>query len=140
MLATVEIRFCATQPPIVDVENSSEKSRRSRETMVKSLFTWLRDKKQVRKIVQVIVYDHPSAPCRDEVIKYCLESFDIRYLDWNKEDLSVDMLQIAAKNLQELWLTWSGRKSALLGWCNNQCGLILLQKVRCLTQCNTCTR
>lgn len=136
MLATVEIRFSVTQVPTVDVEGYSETDRRARETLVKNFFTWLRDKRKVRRIVQVIVYDHPLAPCRDEVIKSCLEGFDVRYLDWNKEDLSVDMLQQAAMNLQELWLTWSGRKSALLGWCNQTCGLILLQKVRCFTQRN----
>lgn len=131
MLATVEIKFRATQVPTVDVEGYSEIDRRARETFVKNFFTWLRDKKKVRRIVQIIVYDHPLAPCRDEVIKSCLEGFDVRYLDWNKEDWSVDMLQKVATNVQELWLTWSGRKSVLLGWCNQKCGLILLQKVRC---------
>jgi hypothetical protein len=135
MLATVEIRLSATLVPTVDVEGYSETDRTARETLIKDFFTWLQDKRKVRKIVQVIVYDHPLAPCRDEVITSCLEGFDVRYLDWNKEDLSVDMLQKAATNLQELWLTWSGRKTALLGWCNQKCGLILLQKVRCFTQC-----
>jgi hypothetical protein len=136
MLATVEIRFSATQVSSVSIEGYSETDRSARETLVKNFFAWLRDKRKVKRIVQVIVYDHPLAPCRDEVIKSCLEGFDVRYLDWNKEDLSVDILEKAATNLQELWLTWSGRKSSLLGWCNQKCGLILLQKVRCFTQRN----
>jgi hypothetical protein len=34
-----------------------------------------------------------------------------------------------APNLQELWLSWSGRDSVLFGWSNPEHGLGMLKKV-----------
>jgi len=136
MLACVELGLCDTRAlaldsfaSVRDAKEHLERDRNLRENRVQSLFKWLRDNKGVKRIIRLVVYDHPQAPCRDEVIKLCLQKFDVRYLDWNKEDLSVDMLQNVAPNLQELWLTWSGRKSALFGWCNEKYGLRLLKQV-----------
>jgi hypothetical protein len=129
MLACVEVGLDETRTPPRHVEGQSRKDREVRETRVQRLFDWIR-RKGVKRIVRLVVYDHPLAPCRDDVIRSCLKGFDVRYLDWNKEDLSVDMLQHVAPRLQELWLTWSGRKSALLGWCNEKYGLRLLKQVR----------
>lgn len=130
MLACVEVSLYARQAAAGDSEAQSEEERDTREKLVTKLFDWLRGAKQVKRIVQLVIYDHAQAPCRDEVVKACLKGFDVRYLDWNKEDLSIDVLQEVAPNLQKLWLTWSGRKSALHGWANERYGVLLLQKVR----------
>lgn len=132
VLACVELGLYDDTSPTTEITGPArrtqvERDRKSRETRVLRLFQWLRDKRNVRKIVRLVVYDHPEAPCRDEVIKSCLRDFDIRYLDWNKEDISIDVVQSVAPNLRELWLTWSGRNSTLLGWCNEKYGLRLLK-------------
>jgi len=150
MLACVELGLDDTPTASLESVGSHYKSlhgveydRTSRESRVKGLFHFLRERKSVKRIVRVVVHDHPQAPCRDDVIKTCLQEFDVRYLDWDKEDLSVDMLQDVAPQLQELWLTWSGRKSALHGWSNREYGLPQLKKVRCFkrahsTRCEKC--
>jgi hypothetical protein len=130
MLACVEVSLFTTQRATGEGDGHSAEDRNKREVLVKRLFDWLRGQKETKRIVQLVVYDHPQAPCRDEVLKACLRGFDVRYLDWNKEDMSIDMLQEVAPNLQRLWLTWSGRKSTLHGWANQRYGVFMLQKVR----------
>lgn len=103
-----------------------QQDRKARENRVKSLFEWLRVR-QVKRIVRLVVYDNPEMPCRDHVIRDCLRGFDIRYLDWDKEDMSVDVVKDATPNVRELWLSWSGRNSVLLGWCNETDGLRMLK-------------
>ncbi len=143
VLACVELVLDDTATEALDgpkptgraAERLEKEAQRRREERVRGFFDWLRSKRGVKRIVKLMVYDHPHAPCGDKVIKSCLKGFDIRSLDWDKEDLSVSLLaeKDIAPNLQELWLTWSGRDSALLGWSNKEHGLRMLTKVLCLS-------
>ncbi|KAJ8127354.1 hypothetical protein O1611_g6283 [Lasiodiplodia mahajangana] len=134
MLACVELNLNDSRATVFS-DVMSSLNRKVRETRVQKFFRWLRCERGVKKIVKLVVYDHPQMPCKDEVIKNCLQHFDIRYLDWNKEDLAIDMIHSVAPNLQELWLTWSGRKSTLFGWGNEKHGLRLLKQLGTLYVC-----
>lgn len=103
---------------------------------MRSAFTML-EKKGVERILKLIVSDNKERPCSDEVIVDCIKRFDVRYLDWRKEDLSADAVLSAAPNLTELWLYSSGRSAVLQGWaaskalCNlNQVGFITVLFIR----------
>jgi hypothetical protein len=84
---------------------------------------------KVRRIVKLIVEDDPDLPCSDETIEDCLYGFDIRYLNWNKDDICVRSLVEKAPNLKELEVSWCGRYSTLMGWSNIEYGLRRLNKV-----------
>ncbi|KAL2265880.1 hypothetical protein VTJ83DRAFT_6980 [Remersonia thermophila] len=123
-----------TKMPQDAAENLEQDARRCREHRVKSFFGWLRNAKKVRRIVKLVVNDNPWYPCGNNIIQSCLSGFDIRYLDWDKQDLSIYALEQkgVSPNLQELWLSWSGRDSALFGWSNTEHGVGMLKKLRTL--------
>lgn len=94
-----------------------------------NVFRWLKEKKQVKKILKVVVEDNPNQFCSDETIESCLECMDeIRFLNWNKRDLSVPTLS-KAKGLTELSLYSSGINAVLHHW-SDQNGLVKLHKLR----------
>lgn len=91
---------------------------------------WLRQK-GVQRILKLVVRDNQSLQCQDETIEKALRDWDIRYLDWNKLDMSIDIIQRGgAKNLVELCLTSSGSNTALIGWTDPKYGLVTLTEVR----------
>lgn len=104
-------------------------ARDSRMDIVIDFFKWLRNTKKVERIVKLVVRDNQSFPCTDETIEKCLEKFDIRYLDWNKNDICIQTLQKHTGNLRELWVSWSGRNSTLFGWLNKEHGLKCFKQV-----------
>ncbi|ESU15292.1 hypothetical protein FGSG_08102 [Fusarium graminearum PH-1] len=71
--------------------------------------------------------DSPAQPprqTRDAVIEECLRDFDVRYLQWTKDDLCIEVLHNAGlSNVKELWLQWSGRNSVLYSWSCKDTGL-----------------
>lgn len=87
-------------------------------------FRWFRDW-GVRKILKVVVHDGDH-PHRDEEIEEALagivnrkrlhKSFDVEVLDWHKEDLCPQVIQVATPMVREIHLRWSGRNSVLRGW------------------------
>ncbi|KAF5667799.1 hypothetical protein FHETE_5568 [Fusarium heterosporum] len=97
---------------------------------LKKMFRMIR-KRQVKQILKVTIYDNPKRPCSDETIQACLEGFDVRYLDWNKPDLSIDVIHAACPRLAEIKLYSSGRKSVFSGWTSNT-GLCNLHQLKCL--------
>jgi len=101
--------------------------RHKRMELTEKFFKWLRDDKKVKRIVKLLVKDDPYLPCDDDTIEKCLRDFDIRYLDWDKDDICIQTLKAQAPNLQELWLSWSGRNSTLHGWSNKHFGLCSLK-------------
>lgn len=105
------------------VERLKITARRDHMNSVLGFFEWLRDIKGVKRIVKLVVSDDQDLPCSDEVIEQCLHGFDIRYLDWNRDDICSMSLKAEAPFLREVWLSWSGRNSSLLGWSNPDCGL-----------------
>lgn len=106
------------------------KARKDRMDRLGKFFEWLRTKKRVKRILKLIIKDDPELPCSDEIIEKCLENFDVRYLDWNKDDIDIQCLQSKAASLRELWLSWSGRNSTLIAWASKDYGLPSLKQVR----------
>lgn len=141
MLACVELTLDDSAPHLASEASHQDRdgaqeaelsARGQREKRVMKFFDWLRRERGVKRIISLVVNDHPRIPCRDNVIRFCLNGFDIRYLDWDKEDLCIDILTETAPNVQELGLVWSGRASTLHGWANTESGLRTLRKVRTL--------
>lgn len=80
-----------------------------------TIFDELRER-GVRRILRVTVEDDFDNPCTDEVIESCIRGLDVRYIDWRKPDLCLDVLVRAAPNVVELTLYSSGSSVVLRGW------------------------
>lgn len=92
-------------------------------------FRWFR-KQNVQRILKVVIVDDSTFPCSDETIEECLRGFDVRYLNWNKDDFCPAILHSAKlHNIRELWLSWSGRNSVLYSWSCKDTGLPTMKKV-----------
>jgi hypothetical protein len=90
---------------------------------LRAVFDWLR-KKGVRRILRLVIVDNQEWQCSDETIEECLKGWDIRHLDWNKRDLSIEIIKNGeAAKMVELFLSWSGQNTALLGWSDPDYGL-----------------
>jgi len=92
-----------------------------------NVFKWLR-KKDVKRIVKVVVRDNMLRSCSDETIEKALKGFDIRYLDWDKPDICCETIRAVAPDVVELWLNASGNNAVLWGWSDDG-GLKTLTKV-----------
>ncbi|KAG5785387.1 hypothetical protein H9Q73_000968 [Fusarium xylarioides] len=88
-------------------------------------FHWLHNEKKVDKILKLIVND-TKQPHRDEVIEEAVggkssskdglqHDFKVEILKWHKVDLDPTTIGVAAPNVRELHLDWSGNNVALLG-------------------------
>jgi hypothetical protein len=90
---------------------------------LKQTFEMLR--KRVKKIMKVTVIDNQLRPCKDCTIMQCLEGFDVKYLDWRKDDMCIDVILQAAPNVAEVTLYSSGNRTVLRGWAarNGLCNL-----------------
>ncbi|KAM3069733.1 hypothetical protein ACMFMG_010443 [Clarireedia jacksonii] len=73
-------------------------------------------RKSVGRIIKLTVWDNEDMPCNDDTIAKCLHDFDVRYLDWKKRDLSIDVVRLEAPNVVELWLKSRDSSSALRAW------------------------
>ncbi|KAM0265159.1 hypothetical protein ACHAQJ_000312 [Trichoderma viride] len=80
------------------------------------IFHWLRHSAGVTKIIRIVVEDDPKDPHSDEVIEHSLKDFDVEEWKWFKWDLCIDTIFVAAPNVREVTLYWSGNKAILKGW------------------------
>jgi hypothetical protein len=94
---------------------------------LRSVFDLIRTKK-VKKILRLTVTDNFERPCSDEVIEDCLRNFDIRYLDWRKYDLCIDVVLNAAPRVVELWLYSNSNNAVLRSWAASN-GICYLKRV-----------
>jgi hypothetical protein len=116
-------------PVDVHSNDSPHRAWAMRTNSVIKAFLWL-ERRSVRRILKVVIVDDSTFPCSDETIEQCLQSFDIRYLNWNKDDLCIEILHKAGlTNIKELWLSWSGRNSVLYSWSCKDTGLPTMGKV-----------
>ncbi|KAL2862236.1 uncharacterized protein BJX67DRAFT_310853 [Aspergillus lucknowensis] len=92
------------------------------------IFDWLR-KRDVKKIIRVIVMDSGEVPHTDEAIVESLKDFEVEVWDWRKFDICSETIQLAAKDVRVLHLYSSGINAVLRGW-SSEVGLVLLGKVR----------
>lgn len=65
--------------------------------------------------MRLTVRDNPPYFCSDETIEKCLEGLEIRYLDWNRPDLSTHTL-LKAPDLVQVDLYWDGIYAVLCSW------------------------
>ena len=93
-----------------------------------SVLKWLRDRKGVRKIIEVQVADSQYHPHSEQVIEESLEGFDVEILNWKRADLSVDSISIAAPNVKKLYLYSNGSKASIGHWGGSD-GVGRLEKV-----------
>lgn len=90
---------------------------------VKRILDWLRGEKEVTGIYELRVRDSLFIPHCEEIIKNCLDKFDIEVLDWERVDLSLEPLKDTCKNLKQLtlygssWTSlqyWTGEDAMIL--------------------------
>jgi hypothetical protein len=103
-------------------------SRTSRRDEVPRVLKWLKDVKNVTRIVQLSVEDSFENPHTEETIENAIMPFDIRILKWKRLDLSIDSILCSAKNVEHLYLYSSGNRAALTQWLGD-CGVRRLDKV-----------
>ena len=104
--------------------NTPEEIRDANFRCLVSVFKWMRDEKGVKKILKLVVVDNQGWQFSDDQIQQALKEWDVRYLDWNKRDLSLDAIGKGGESkLKELWLTWGGQNTVLLGWSDVEYGL-----------------
>uniref|UniRef100_A0A4E9DRG0 Peptidase S8/S53 domain-containing protein n=1 Tax=Gibberella zeae TaxID=5518 RepID=A0A4E9DRG0_GIBZA len=105
------------------IDITTARHRAERTESIKRVFSWFR-KQKVKRILNLVVRDDARSPCSDAVIEECLRDFDVRYLQWTKDDLCIEVLHNAGlSNVKELWLQWSGRNSVLYSWSCKDTGL-----------------
>lgn len=95
---------------------------------LKFFFDWLYGK-GVRHILKVVVDDHEDPPHSDQAIEDALRLFEVETLDWSREDLCPETIQVAGRNVRELYLRWSGNRSVLRAW-GEPDGLPKLEKLQ----------
>jgi hypothetical protein len=108
-------------------ELQQQKLGRGRSEML-FFFRWLR-RKQVNKILKVVVADHRELPHSDEAIEEALRGFNVEILDWGKVDLSPDVLLKSCENLREVHLHWGGNNTVLRAWSEPE-GLPMLKQLK----------
>lgn len=123
-------------PAAMMSRDARDQRRKENANHLEAVLKWLKDTKGVKQIIKLVVRDDKDGPCSDEAIERCLKIYDIRYLDWQKEDICVQtLLEGQAKNLVEVSLYSSGKDSTLWSWSSND-GLRQLERVRHLPSVN----
>lgn len=82
---------------------------------VQRILRWLHGEKHVTGIYELRVRDSLFIPHCEEIIKSCLDKFDIEVLDWERVDLSLEPLKDTCKNLKQLTL-YGGSWTSLQYW------------------------
>jgi hypothetical protein len=93
---------------------TEEETGRGRKDMV-FFFEWLR-KKDVVRILKVIVDESQPVAHSDEAIERALDGFHVEILDWRKVDLCPDTIVTACPELRAIYLCWSGNNAVLRAW------------------------
>jgi hypothetical protein len=91
------------------------------------LFDFLR-RKNVKRVIRVIVDDRLDPPHSDEAIEKALGGLKVEIWDWRKHDLCTETIITAAPDTREVCLYWSGNNAVLRGW-GEQGGLNLLRRL-----------
>jgi hypothetical protein len=125
--ATVEKNITDPNAKRLNREHLEMEDWRGHMLHLKSIFDMLRSR-GVERILKVTVKDNFRRPCRDGIIYECLKDFDVRYLDWQKNDLCIDVVLATAPRVAELTLYSSGIKTVLRGWAARN-GLCTLNQV-----------
>jgi hypothetical protein len=100
------------------------------------IFKWLKDSRNVKEILRIIVEDDLDNPHSDEVIEETIEPFGVEVWDWRKYDISSETIRRAAPGVKELYLYTTGNNAVLRGW-SDQDGLRMLKKVNRISSTST---
>lgn len=112
---------------IPESEQEKKKQIQRDEDALVDFFTWLKEKKKVKSIVKLVMRENPEALCNEKTIRQCLKCLDVRYLDWDRPDLSLDTIK-CVRNVTELCLYSSGLNAVFCSW-SDEHGLKALTKV-----------
>lgn len=80
------------------------------------LFKWLKDEKNVKTVLRVIVDDLQEPGHSDQAIEEAIDGLGVEIWDWRRTDLCSEVIFKAAPQVQVLYLYWSGNNSALREW------------------------
>ncbi|RYP61446.1 hypothetical protein DL770_009787 [Monosporascus sp. CRB-9-2] len=97
------------------------------------IFKWLGEEAGVEKIIELIVDDSHPPPHTDRQIEESVKPFDVEIWNWHKVDLCVETIAVAAPNVREVNLYWSGNNAVLRGWSDSKGGLAQLRHLRKVT-------
>lgn len=115
-------------PEMTEEDKTQERTRarKTNGTALEKVFCWLGA--GGRQVMNLTVVEDPAAVTSEATVQHCLNQVrDIRYLDWNRPDLSIQTLE-KAPLVVELTHAWSGANAVLAGW-HDQNGLQKLTKV-----------
>ncbi|KAI1377492.1 hypothetical protein F4677DRAFT_458856 [Hypoxylon crocopeplum] len=79
------------------------------------IFDWLYDR-HVRRIERVTVIEDRDAPHQDSTIVKCLKRFEVEIWEWEKMDISSEVISESSKSIREIRLHSSGSEAVLRGW------------------------
>lgn len=96
----------------------SSTGQRSKAADMTEIFTWLYDR-HVRKIQKVTVLDSDLHSHHDHKIVESLKRFEVEEWDWDKMDLSSQVISDSSGSIQEISLHSSGNSAVLDGWCSS---------------------
>jgi hypothetical protein len=86
-------------------------------TDLKTLFNWLKGDKKIQTVLRVIVDDLQEPSHRDEIIESCFEGIKgVETWDWQKYDVSPEVIQEAVPDVKVVHLYWSGNNAVLRAW------------------------
>jgi hypothetical protein len=129
MLSSVVLSLEYTEAEVERFANTSEATTRweQNQTHLKDVFKWLKETKEVKSIIKLVVKDNPRLYCSDATVEECLRGLEVRYLHWNRPDLCAETLK-HVPDLVEVSLYSSGINAVLWSWSDEQ-GLGNLKKV-----------
>jgi hypothetical protein len=80
-----------------------------------TIFRWLR-KQHVQSVREVMVSDEVEPSHSDEAIEACMMGLDVKIWNWQKIDLSSEVIFNSAENVEEVTMYSSGNNAVLVGW------------------------
>lgn len=92
------------------------------------IFDWLR-RKGVKRIFNLYIDDREEPSHSDETIEKALQGIEVlKVWDWQRSDLSSEVIAKAAPNVSEVNLYWGGNNAILRSWSESE-GLNQLKKL-----------
>jgi hypothetical protein len=92
------------------------------------IFEWLRNK-GVKRIFNLYIDDSEQPAHSDETIEKALQGIEVlKVWDWQRTDLSSEVIAKAAPNVSQVNLYWGGNNAVLRSWSESE-GLNQLRKL-----------
>ncbi len=127
-VAVPQVRVVVPDQPPPKKQQLQPKSNSPGRTDLEYVFGWLRDQRNVKTILRVIVDDLQEPAHSDESIETSLKGLNVEHWDWRKTDLCVEVIHAVAPRARVVNLYWSGNNAVLRGWGEPE-GLAKLEKL-----------